>query len=94
VAIDVDAPAGGYLVLTDSYDPSWRAQIEGVEVPVLRADGMFRAVQLQPGARRVVFSYQPVSVSLGATISAATLVLVIVCALSCLLLHLRARSQG
>lgn len=66
---------GGYLVLTDAYYPGWRATVDGAEVPVLRADFLFRAAQLPAGTHLVQFRYQPASFETGLAISRLTLVL-------------------
>jgi hypothetical protein len=61
-AITIEASAGvggGYLVLTDSYDRSWRVSADGGAAPLLRANGLYRAVRLQPGTHTVTFAYKP-----------------------------------
>jgi hypothetical protein len=52
-----DAPAA--LVLADADYPGWTALVNGQPAPVLRADGMFRAVAIPAGESRIVFAYQP-----------------------------------
>ncbi|MFN8632733.1 MAG: oligosaccharide flippase family protein [Chloroflexota bacterium] len=64
-----DTP-GGVLVLADVYFPGWTATVDGVSVPVLRANGLFRAVELPPGEHTVVFSYRPLSVRVGGLLTA------------------------
>jgi hypothetical protein len=76
VVVEVSAPADGYLVLTDSWYPGWRAVVDGQEAPLLRADLIFRAVYLAAGEHTVEFSYEPESFRVGAGLSAATLALV------------------
>ncbi len=50
----------GFLFLSDSYYPGWRAWVDGVEKPILRADGAFRAVVLdKAGEHRVRMEYHP-----------------------------------
>lgn len=75
VVVAVRSDRGGYLVLTDAYYPGWRAFVDGVEVPVLRANELFRAVHLEPGTHRVEFVFDPPSVRLGAAVSLGTLAL-------------------
>lgn len=72
VVIDVDAPQRGFLVLADQYFPGWRARVNGADVPVLRANYLFRLVEVPAGKSRVEFSYLPTSVVLGAVLSALT----------------------
>lgn len=67
VAVDLAAP--GYLVLTDAWYPGWRAWIDGEEVEVLAADLLFRAVALDAGRHRVVFTFRPSSLGVGAGVS-------------------------
>jgi hypothetical protein len=59
VVVAVDAPAGGMLLLNDVWDPWWRVTIEGVEAELLRANVIFRAVQVPPGKRTVRFTFEP-----------------------------------
>jgi hypothetical protein len=73
VVVRAASDAPGYLVLTDTYYPGWTATVDGLPAPMLRADVMFRAVRLEPGAHVVEFHYQPGSLRLGAWISALAL---------------------
>jgi hypothetical protein len=68
-----DAPAGGFLVLTDPYYPGWRAFVDGVDSPILRANYLFRAVALPPGSHEVRFVFAPWSLERGAILSVAGL---------------------
>jgi hypothetical protein len=72
---------GGYLVLLDSYEPNWRVDVDGQEAPLLRANGLFRAVRLAPGEHMVRFVYRPRSVVLGGALSALTAIALIVASL-------------
>ncbi len=60
IVIDVRAGAPGHLVLADPYHPWWSAEIDGHEVPVLRANVLFRAVAVPSGEHRIRFTFQPV----------------------------------
>lgn len=64
---------GGFLVLFDAYAPGWTAFVDGQQQPVRRANGVFREVSVSPGAREVVFAYQPTSWRIGLLLSAAGL---------------------
>ncbi|MBI4552918.1 MAG: YfhO family protein [Candidatus Latescibacteria bacterium] len=64
---------GGYLVLTDTYYPGWRAEVDGIERSILLADYHFRAVNLDPGRHRVRFWYDPLSFKVGAGLSLLSL---------------------
>ena len=59
VAVDVDAASGGFLLLNDAWHPWWRAEVDGAPAPILKADVLFRAVQVTPGPHRVRFVFRP-----------------------------------
>jgi len=72
----VDGQGGGYLVVDDAWFPGWRAEVDGLESPVLRANVYFKAVWVPEGARRVELAYEPYSLRLGAAISVGALAIV------------------
>ena len=73
VVVRVSAPARGFLHLADQYFPGWRATVNGAPAPILRANYAFRAVEVPAGTSTVEFRYRPVSVLIGAAITAITL---------------------
>lgn len=60
VELEADSPQGGYAVLNDIWHPWWAAEIDGAPTPLLRANVLFRAVEVPPGRHRVVFTFRPV----------------------------------
>jgi hypothetical protein len=70
-----DAP--GLLMLSEAYDPGWRAYVDGEHVPVLIADHLLRAVSLPAGEHVVEYRYEPRSLQAGAIISSGTAAVVI-----------------
>jgi len=68
----------GYLLVDDAWFPGWRATIDGMEAPVLRADVYFKAVWVPENAQRVELTYEPSSVRLGAIISMGSIVVLTV----------------
>ena len=66
ITIEVEVPAGGFLVLTDIWHPWWRALVDGKPARILKADVLFRAVQLAPGRHEVRFEFHPLSGALAA----------------------------
>ncbi len=74
--LDVEARFGapGVLVVLEAYEPGWAATVDGAPAPVLRANGLFRAVRLGPGRHLVRFAYRPPSVRAGAALALLGLV--------------------
>lgn len=73
VEIDVDSASDGLLVLTDTHYPGWKAFVDGEPRPILRANYLFRGVQVAAGRRRVEFRFEPASVRTGGFVSALAL---------------------
>jgi hypothetical protein len=73
IVAELTTATPGLLVVTDLHYPGWTAEAEGRRLPILRADGWFRAVALPAGTHKVVFRYRPLSVYVGAGVSAAVL---------------------
>jgi hypothetical protein len=61
VTINADSRTGGVLVLHAPYYPGWIATIDGRRVAILRADVLFRGVEVPPGKHQVRFEYHPFS---------------------------------
>jgi hypothetical protein len=62
VVIDVQATEAGILVLHDIHYPGWEALVDGERRPVLRANLLFRGVEVPAGRHRVEFHFRPISV--------------------------------
>lgn len=75
VTIEAELDAPGWLLLTDTWDPGWRATVDGARVEIERANLAFRALRLPAGRHAVVFRYRPASALLGLGVSLATLLL-------------------
>ncbi|MSQ00413.1 MAG: hypothetical protein EXR71_00800 [Myxococcales bacterium] len=57
--VTIAAAGPGTLVLGDTWYPGWTATVDGVRVPIERADLIYRAVTLPPGEHIVRLVYQP-----------------------------------
>ncbi len=77
VALNVESPSGGWLTLTDTAYPGWRAKIDGKPAPWRIAYAAFRAVKTPPGRHLVEWNYRPGSFKVGLFISLAALAFVI-----------------
>ena len=58
LVFDVDASGSALVVLSDNWFPAWKALVDGIESPVLRADHTLRAVAVTGGRHRVEFRYE------------------------------------
>jgi hypothetical protein len=70
-----DAP--GWMHVGESFDPGWRAEVNGAPARVARSNELFMAVAVPAGASTVVMSLQPTGLRAGAALSALGVVLVI-----------------
>ena len=77
ILLDVNAASAGVLVLSEVYYPGWRAWVNDREVEVLRANYLFRAMEISAGAQRVRLLYAPWSFKIGAGLFAVTAVALI-----------------
>lgn len=60
VLISVETGSSGILVYQDQYYPGWKAFVNGKEAPVLKANGIFKAVKIdKPGKFEVEFLFRP-----------------------------------
>ena len=66
----------GWLVLADVWFPGWVCRIDGVEVPIRRANHAFRAVELPANGKRIEFAFEPKSYRVGWWVSAISVAVV------------------
>ena len=59
VVLEADSTAGGWVVLNDVWQPWWAATVDGVAVPLLRANVLFRAVAVPPGKHTIAVTFEP-----------------------------------
>ena len=82
VTVRIRDAQGGWLVLHEQWARGWRAEVDGTEIPVLRADHVYRAVLLPagsgPGEHVVEFRYDPPALDWGVVVSLVALVGVVV----------------
>ncbi len=73
IELSTESDFNGYLVVADQYYPGWHASLDGLDMPILRANYIQRAIALPAGKHKVVFSYKPESYRLGLLISSIAL---------------------
>jgi hypothetical protein len=67
----------GYLLQREALYPGWRARVDGVDAPLLRADSLFRTVPLAPGTYDVEVFFDSSSFNRGVLLSIGGLVVII-----------------
>jgi hypothetical protein len=63
--LKINCGESGYLVLTDTYFPGWRARLDGEPVRIEKAADIVRAVPVPPGDHSIHMFYQPWGFRLG-----------------------------
>ena len=76
--VRVDCPARQLLVVSESYHPGWKAEVDGRPQPVLRANGDFLGCVVGAGAHEVVLEFRPQSLRRGRLVSCLGLTLMLV----------------
>jgi hypothetical protein len=77
----------GILVLTDAFYPGWKVYVDKYPKRILRANYLFRGVELTPGNHTVEFVYDPASFKIGLFISLMTVAVILATPLSVRLLR-------
>jgi hypothetical protein len=63
ITIDVSTEKPGIVVLHDLYYPGWEVRIDEIPAPVLRANLLFRGVEVPAGHHKVEFAFRPLSLA-------------------------------
>lgn len=77
ITIDARLDNAGFLVLSDTFHPDWKAYIDGKQTEVFVTDHLIRSVFLPAGAHQVRFVFLPFSFILGAYLSGTSLLLIL-----------------
>ena len=72
VDLSVNASQDAWLFLADTFDPAWRAYVDGRPTPIHLANAMFRAISVPAGPHTVTFRYESTPLQHGTTISLLT----------------------
>jgi hypothetical protein len=73
IELSVNVSKPSVVVLTDAFFPGWEAYVDGISAEIFRANSLFRAVEVGPASRTVVFRYRPGSFYRGLTITLLSL---------------------
>ncbi len=78
ISMTTDLSTNGWLILSDTYYPGWKAYVNGKEVTIHRANCNFKAIELPSGKHLVAFEYSPISFRTGWILSSIG----VICALA------------
>ncbi|MBC8506497.1 MAG: YfhO family protein [Anaerolineales bacterium] len=67
--INVKGDSFGWLIVSDVWYPGWQVSVDGIPAQLLRANYLFRAVQIPQGEHTVQFDYRPLEFYIGALLS-------------------------
>ncbi|HEX6977571.1 MAG TPA: DUF6044 family protein [Patescibacteria group bacterium] len=70
----VQSTKDGFLFVSDTYYPGWKAYVDGKETKILRADFAFRAISVSEGKHTVEMVYKPESFFNGLKISGVSVI--------------------
>jgi uncharacterized membrane protein YfhO len=77
LVIRTDSSSGGFLVVSDSFDPGWRVKIDKESTKIYEVDGALRGLVVPAGTHEIEMNYWPNSVDWGVKISIFSLVIII-----------------
>ncbi len=77
VLIEAKMETDGFLVLTDTYYPGWKAYVDGEEVEIYKGYSFLRAVFLKKGLHEVLFVFSPSLYKIGKIITFISFLLLI-----------------
>jgi hypothetical protein len=69
IVVEADVTQPALLVLGEVWYPGWRVEVDGVERPLYRVDGIVRGTYLEPGAHVTMWAYRPASLQWGIALS-------------------------
>ena len=61
ITLSADMDAAGWVVLADTWDPGWRATVDGEPLRIHRVDHALRGLLLEPGGHEIELLYDPAS---------------------------------
>jgi hypothetical protein len=80
IVVDSSADRAGYLVLTDTFYPGWKVTVDGRRERIFLANYLFRAVPVEAGRHRLIFTYEPIPYRVGAAMTVSALCAIALCA--------------
>lgn len=67
----------GFLVLSEIYNPGWKAFVNGKETEIYKTDYVLRSIYLDRGIKNVTFIFDPLSYRIGKLISISSFLMIL-----------------
>jgi len=77
IVLEVKTPEAAFLFMSETHYPGWKAQVDGREEEILRANYVFRAIPVGPGSHRIEVVYEPLTFKIGLAVSLLTIVMLV-----------------
>ena len=61
LSVTIDAPSAGWVLVTERWARSWRAEVDGRPTRISGGNFVFRAIEVPEGRHRVEFNYEPLA---------------------------------
>ena len=75
VTVAANMATPGLIVLSDRWDPGWKAYLDGKQVPIVCANHAMRGVVVPAGQKKLQFRYEPPTLFWGSMLSGVAIVL-------------------
>lgn len=75
VFVKVDSPNGGFLVISQTYYPQWKAYVDGVETRIHRVNGLIQGIKIPPGGKYIKLAWHSTALTQGFIVAMAGLLL-------------------
>jgi hypothetical protein len=75
--IAIDSPVHGEVVVRETWDPGWKARVDGKPVNLRQKWGVFLSLNVGKGYHNIVLEYDPIDVRAGIAVSIGSAVLLI-----------------
>lgn len=78
IKLSVSTEKPGFLVISETYYPGWKAYDNGAETKIYQANYIMRALYLPAGDHNIEFIYDPISYKVGKWITLTTLLILLI----------------
>jgi hypothetical protein len=79
IVLEVQAPAPAMITISQAWYHNWKARVDGLDVPLWRANEAFQAVQAPAGRHQITLVYRDLAFRWGAGLSVLSLIACALC---------------